>query len=119
MWASVDWKTAGGGVRNPKIVYQEWPKSIFPSVNFTFLPTIWVSRGPGRGAVAPSMVVSMGGAQVQPPTLSPFKHFGPLKGGGVGGGSRDGDPGTPTYIPQNDALIAMIILNTRMWGFLK
>ena len=41
------------------------------------------------------------------------------EGGGDEGGSQEGVPGTPTYIPQNDSLIATIILNTHMWGFLK
>ena len=27
--------------------------------------------------------------------------------------------GTPTYIPLNDTLVALIILNTHMWGFGK
>ena len=40
-----------------------------------------------------------GGAQVQPPTVTPPKHFGPLKVGvlgGRGGGGEAGVPGTPT-----------------------
>ena len=28
-------------------------------------------------------------------------------------------PGTPTYKPPNDPLVALTILNTRMWGFVK
>ena len=37
--------------------------------------------------------------------------------GGVprGMGLGAGVPGTPTYIPQNDTLVALILLNTRMW----
>ena len=27
--------------------------------------------------------------------------------------------GTPTYIPQNDTLVALIILNTHIWVFEK
>ena len=46
-------------------------------------------------------------------TNAPLKHFGPLKGvGGHGGrgGSQFGVPCTLTYIPQNDPVVAMIIL---------
>ena len=28
-------------------------------------------------------------------------------------------PSTPTYVPQNDPLIALIILNTHVWGFFE
>ena len=38
-------------------------------------------------------------------------------GEGGAGGRPAGVPGTPTYIPQNDPLIALIILNRHMWGF--
>ena len=33
------------------------------------------------------------------------------------GPPRAAVPSTPTYIPQNDPLAALIILNTHMWGF--
>ena len=58
-------------------------------------------------------VVHHVGRQVQPPTAAPPKHFGPLKRGG----GRAGLPGTPTYIHQNEPLVALIILNTHMWVF--
>ena len=38
----------------------------------------------------------------------------PLDELGPGGGGR---PGTPTYKPQNDPLVGLIILNTHMRGF--
>ena len=50
---------------------------------------------------------------MQPPTSTP-KQF--LAGEGGQGGSQDGVLGTPTYIPQNDPLVALIILNTNIWG---
>ena len=34
-----------------------------------------------------------------------------------GEGAQWGVTGTPTYIPQNDPLVALIILNTHRWGF--
>ena len=53
-----------------------------------------------------------------PPGQSgPLKGRGAERGGGMG--SRAEVPGTPTYIPQNDPLVALIIWNTHMWGFLK
>ena len=52
----------------------------------------------------------MGGAQVQPLTPTPLKHFGLLRGGGGAWGSQ------VTYMPQNDPLVALTILNTHMWG---
>ena len=39
--------------------------------------------------------------------------------GGGGGGRQAGVPGTPTDAPQNDALVALIVLNTHMRGFLR
>ena len=39
--------------------------------------------------------------------------------GPVGGGRRAGVPGTPKHIPQNNPLVSLIILNTRVWGFLE
>ena len=71
------------------------------------------SAGPVQGSVC-----AMGGAQVQPLTPTPLKHFAPLKGG-LGAGRGGGVPGTPTYIPHNDPLLALIILNTHMWGLLE
>ena len=65
----------------------------------------------------------MGAAWLRPDTKTPPNLLGPVGGGGwVGflgssGGRRAGVPGTPTYIPQNDPLIALVILNTHMWGF--
>ena len=66
-----------------------------------------------RAAVS---TVAMGGAEVQPPTATPPKHLAPLKP--VGGGGQP-DWGTPTSIPHNDPLVALIILNTHMRGFFK
>ena len=48
---------------------------------------------------------------------NPLSTFWALGGGG--GGSQDGVPGTPTYIPQKDPLVPLIILNTHLWGFSK
>ena len=62
----------------------------------------------------------MGAVQVQPPTGTYPKHFGPLKGwgGGWDGGSGgQPNPDSPTYLPQNDPLIALTILKTHAWGF--
>ena len=56
------------------------------------------------------------GTTVIPGTDTP-QTFWPPKRCVWGGGSRAGVPGTPTYIPENDPLIALIILNTDMWGF--
>ena len=57
-------------------------------------------------------------------TPTPPLNFLGLGGGGGEGGSlgelgaaSGGVPGTPTYIPQNDPLVALIISNTHMWGF--
>ena len=60
-------------------------------------------------------LLAMEGAQVQPPTATLPTHFAHLKGLGGVGGSRAGVPGTPTYMPQNDLLVALIIV----WGFQK
>ena len=37
--------------------------------------------------------------------------------GMVMGAPGGGIPGTQTYVPQNDPLVTLIILNTHMWGF--
>ena len=49
---------------------------------------------------------------VKKPQMDYMSHRGPC-----GGGSRAGVPGTLTYTPQNDPLVALIILNTHLWGF--
>ena len=46
----------------------------------------------------------------------PPKLFGPCLGGG--GRPVGAVPGTPTYIPQDDPLVALIILNTHICGVL-
>ena len=47
-------------------------------------------------------------------TNIPLNFLGPVLGGGGGLG---GVPGTPTHIPQNDPLVALVILNTHVWDF--
>ena len=44
----------GGGVWDPKVVYQKWPDQIFPNSTFPFLPqwSLW-SLGSGGGGVPP------------------------------------------------------------------
>ena len=54
--------------------------------------------------------------QILTPT-SPPNFFGPV-GGGLKWPWGGGVPGTPTYIPQNDPLVTLIILNTYV-GFVK
>ena len=68
----------------------------------------------------------MGGVQTQILTPAPLNFLGPVGAGvglgvllGGGGGGGGGVPGTPTYMPQNDHLVALIILNTYMWVFEK
>ena len=57
----------------------------------------------------------MGGAQVQSRHQHPLNILTPKRGGG----SQAGVAGTPTYIPQNDPLVALITLNKDTWGFEK
>ena len=65
-----------------------------------------------KGAKCPST----GGRSDSNPDPNPLPNFlGPV----VGGAQWGGVPGTPTYVPQNDPLVALIISNTHMWGFLE
>ena len=55
-------------------------------------------------------MAGMGGAQVQSLTRTPPKHFGPLKGGGVGGG---GEAGTEKHLSLNHRGIPAIFTPTQ------
>ena len=71
-----------------------------------------------------------GRSNSNPDPYPPLNFLGPVEGGvgrgggvlrGVGGAQWGGGgvPGTPTNIPQNDPLVALIISNTHMSGVLK
>ena len=59
----------------------------------------------------------------EPTPTPPSLTFWALGGGGGFLGGLGGPPGrvlgTPTFIPQKDPLVALVILNTHMWGFKK
>ena len=66
-------------------------------------------------------IVHEGYSGSDPDTNNPPHLLGPVGDGGPGGrGVLGGPPGWghgPTYISQNDPLVALIILNSRMWEF--
>ena len=76
--------------------------------------TGWRGQGTGGGG---------GHSDPQPP---PKNLLGPWEGGGGGGGSVSsgagggGESRVPQHkIPQNGPVVALIILNTHLWGFVK
>ena len=85
------------------------------------VPEIEVAKvrftGPGLAVTdRPRLALARQGVpRCSPRQRHPLNILTPGKGGG--GGAQACVPGDLTYIPQNDPLVALIILNTHMWGF--
>ena len=82
-------------------------------------------RGWEQGGFRLQQVSHWGGGGTLILTPTPLNFLGP-RGWGEGGwgpwgglGRPVGVTGTPTYVPQNDPFVALIILNTHMWALQK
>ena len=94
--------------------------------NFWFWLRVWPYSAAAIRLLAGEEIATQwsptGGVETQILTPTPPQTFwGPwgLRGGGGGWGHPEwgeGGPGYPNYIPQNGSLIALLILNTHMWG---